>query len=60
MPRTCKTPAGTGASRDSCSGRSHAFSTLEVWQTQFPILVTHCGPEWLAMMVAVLMQGGGR
>lgn len=60
MPQKCKTPAGTGASRDCCGGPSHPLSNLEAWRGQFPILAAHCGPEWLTMIAAILLQRGGR
>lgn len=62
MDRQKETPqAGTGgASRDQLGGGSLHFPSLAGWRAQFPILAAHCGPEWLAMMAAVLMQGSAR
>lgn len=58
MPRKCKTPAGTGASRDSFAGLSLPFSTPQNLQSQFLIAAHHVRPE-LAAMIAALAFGGG-
>ena len=62
MDRQKETPlaATGGASRDHLGGCSLNFPSLAGWRAQFPILAAHCGPEWLAMMAAVLGQGGAR
>jgi len=61
MPRICKTPpVGGGASRDCCGGRSLSLYILDACGPQFPILAVHCGPEWLAMMAAALLQEMGQ
>lgn len=58
MPQKSKTPAGTGASRDSFAGLSLPFSTPLAIQAQFLIAAHHVQPE-LAAMVAALAFGGG-
>lgn len=58
MPQKCKTPAGTGASRDSFAGLSLPLSTPLAIQAQFLIAAHHVRPE-LAAMVAALAFGGG-
>lgn len=58
MPRICKTPAGTGASRDSFAGLSHPLPTVLPMQAQFLIAAHHVRPE-LAVMLATLAFGGG-
>lgn len=57
MPQKSKTPAGTGASRDSFAGLSLSLPNPLVIQTQFLIAAHHVRPE-LAAMVAVLAFGG--
>ena len=58
MPPKCKTPAGTGASRDSFAGLSLPLSNSHVIQAQFLIAAHNVRPE-LAAMVAALAFGGG-
>ena len=58
MPQKSKTPAGTGASRDSFGGLSHPLSTLPILQSQFLIAAHQVRPE-LAAMIAALAFGGG-
>ncbi|MFW2448612.1 MAG: hypothetical protein ACN4E6_14925 [Qipengyuania pacifica] len=58
MPSTSKTPAGTGASRDSFAGLSLPFSNLDTTQAQFLIAAHHVRPE-MAAMIAALAFGGG-
>ena len=58
MPQKCKTPAGTGASRDSFAGLSHHLSTPLAIQAQFLIAAHHVRPE-MAAMIAALAFGGG-
>lgn len=62
MDRKKETPlaATGGASGDQLGRSSLPFPSLAGWRGQFPILAAHCGPEWLAMMAAVLFQGGAR
>lgn len=57
MPQKSKTPAGTGASRDSFAGLSLPLSTPLAIQAQFLIAAHHVRPE-LAVMVAALAFGG--
>jgi len=58
MPQICKkTPAGTGASRDSFAGLSLFPFTLTAMPVQLLIAVHHVRPE-LAMMVAAVALGG--
>jgi len=57
MPQTCKTPAGTGASRDSFAGLSHSTFTPAAMPVQLLIAVHHVQPE-LAVMVATVALGG--
>lgn len=58
MPQKSKTPAGTGASRDSFTGLSRSTSSSLSIQAQFLIAAHHVRPE-LASMVATLTFGGG-
>lgn len=58
MPQKSKTPAGTGASRESFAGLSLPISNPLVIQAQFLIAAHHIRPE-LAAMVAALAFGGG-
>ena len=58
MPQKSKTPAGTGASRDSFAGLSRSLSNPSTIQAQFLIAAHHVRPE-LAAMVASLAFGGG-
>lgn len=58
MLQKSKTPAGTGASRDSFADLSHSLSTPQVMQVQILIAAHHVRPE-LAAMVAALAFGGG-
>jgi hypothetical protein len=58
MPQKSKTPAGTGASRDSFAGLSLPLSTPPIIQAQFLIAAHRVRPE-LAAMVAALVFGGG-
>lgn len=58
MPRKCKTPAGTGASRDSFAGLSLPLSSPLAMQAQFLIAAHHVRPE-MAAMIAALAFGGG-
>ena len=53
----CKTPAGTGASRDSFAGLSLYPFTPFAMLVQLPISVHHVRPQ-LAVMVAALTFGG--
>lgn len=57
MPQICKTPAGTGASRDSFAGLSLPLSTPLAVQAQFLIAAHHVRPE-LAVIVAAIAFGG--
>lgn len=57
MPQKSKTPAGTGASRDSFAGLSPFFSNPLDIQTQFLIAAHHVRPE-LAAMIAAAVFGG--
>jgi hypothetical protein len=57
MPQKSKTPAGTGASRDSFAGLSRSLPTPLTMQAQFLIAAHHVRPE-LAAMVAALAFGG--
>lgn len=57
MPLTCKTPAGTGASRDSFAGLSLRLSTPFAMPVQLLIAMHHVRPE-LAAMLAILAYGG--
>ena len=54
---TCKTPACTGASRDSFAGLSRHPFTLIAMPVQLLIAVHHVRSE-LAVMVAALAFGG--
>jgi hypothetical protein len=56
MPYKCKTPAGTGASRDSFTGLSLTLSTPLAIQTQFLVAAHQVWPEMAAMIAAI---GGG-
>lgn len=58
MSPKSKTPAGTGASRDSFAGLSLPLSSPLAMQTQFLIAAHHVRPE-VAAMLAVLAFGGG-
>lgn len=60
MLQISETPAGSlaGASRDSFAGLSLSLPTLDQYRAQFPILVAHCGPDWLAILAAAAMDGG--
>ena len=57
MPQKSKTPAVTGASRDSFAGLSRPLSTALTIQVQFLIAAHHVRPE-LAAMIAALAFGG--
>ena len=59
MPQKCKTPAGTGASRDSFAGLSLPLSTHLAIQAQFLIGAHHVRPEMAAMIAALAFEGGG-
>lgn len=57
MPHTCETPAGTGASRNSCLGPFRdPFSPIAL-QSQFLIAAHRVRPE-MASTVAALAFGG--
>lgn len=58
MPQKSKTPAGTGASRDSFAGLSLPLSTALAIQAQFLIAVNHFRLK-LPAMVAPFAEGGG-
>lgn len=58
MPQKSKTPADTGASRDSFAGLSLHLSNLGTIQSQFLIAAHHVRPE-MAAMIAALAFGGG-
>lgn len=58
MGHKCKTPAGTGASRDSFASLSLPRSTPLAIQAQFLIAAHHLRPE-LAATIAPLAFGGG-
>lgn len=58
MPRKSKTPAGTGASRDSFAGLSLPLTTPLTIQTQFLIAAHHVRPELAAMLAAIAFGGG--
>ena len=58
MPQKSKTPAGTGASRDSFAGLSLHLSSPLILQSQFLIAAHHVRPE-MAAMIAALAFGGG-
>jgi len=57
MPQKSKTPAGTGASRDSFRGLSHTLPNPMAMQVQFLIAAYHIRPG-LAAMVAAFGGGG--
>ena len=57
MPTTSKTPAGTGASRDSFGGLSLTLSTPLATQAQFLITVYNVRLE-AATLIVVLAFGG--
>ena len=58
MPQKSKTPAATGASRDSFGGLSRNPSNPVAMQAQFLIAAHHVRPE-MAAIVASLAFGGG-
>ena len=58
MPQKSKTPAGTGASRDSFAGLSRSFPTPVAMQAQFLIAAHHVRPEMAVMLAAVAFGGG--
>lgn len=58
MPQKSKTPAGTGASRDSFAGLSLPLSTPNAIQAQFLIAAHHVRPEMAAMLAAAVFGGG--
>ena len=58
MPQKSKTPAGTGASRDSFAGLSHPLPTPVAMQAQFLIAAHHVRPEMAVMLAAVAFGGG--
>lgn len=58
MPQKSKTPAGTGASRDSFAGLSHPLSTPLAMQVQTLIYAHHVRPELAAMLAAIAFGGG--
>lgn len=58
MPQKSKTPAGTGASRDSFAGLSHSLSTPLAMQVQTLICAHHVRPELAAMLAAIAFGGG--
>ncbi len=60
MPLTCKTPAGTGASRDSFAGLSLVPFTPTVVPVQFLIAVHHVRPELAVIVVALAFGGHGQ
>lgn len=57
MPQICKTPAGTGASRDSFVGLSLCPFSPAAMRLQLLIVVHHVWPE-LAVMAAAFAFGG--
>ena len=59
MPQKSKTPAGTGASRDSFTGPSHSLSIPLTIQTQLLIAAHHVRPELAAMIAAIAFGGLG-
>lgn len=59
MPQKSKTPAGTGASRDSLAGPSLPISTPLAIQAQFLIAAHHVRPELAAMIAAIAFGGYG-
>lgn len=60
MPQKSKTPAGTGASRDSFAGLSLPLSSLGTIQSQFLIAAHHVRPEMAAIIAAFAFEGGER
>ena len=52
MPQISKTPAGTGASRDSFAGLSLSLSSPDTIQSQILIAAHHFRPELAAMIAA--------
>ncbi|QQN74165.1 hypothetical protein [Croceicoccus sp. YJ47] len=58
MPHKSKTPADTGASRDSFAGLSLPTSTTLAIQAQFLIAGHHVRPELAAMIAALAFKGG--
>lgn len=58
MPQKSKTPAGTGASRDSFGGLSLNLSSVGEAQVQFLIAAYHVRPEMVAMIAASVFGGG--
>lgn len=58
MRSKSKTPAETGASRDSFGGLSHSLFTPVAMQAQFLIAAHNVRPE-VATMIAALVFGGG-
>jgi hypothetical protein len=59
MPQKCKTPAGTGASRDSLAGLSRPCFSLQAYQAQILMAAHGVRPEWAAMLAALAFGGPG-
>ena len=59
MLQKCKTPAITGASRDSFAGLSLHLSSPLANQAQFLIAAHRVRPELAAMVAALAFGGGG-
>ena len=58
MPQKSKTPAGTGASRDSFAGLSLTLSTLRSIQAQFLIAARHFRPKLATTVAAFAFRRG--
>lgn len=57
MGRTCKTPAGTGVSRDRLGGSSRRELTAFNLQSQFLIAAHHVRPEIAAALASIAFGG---